>query len=267
MKQCRSAGRIEELRNWLKAVVVAVLVLIFGFAAFLSARPSAYVVTGDVWAESVSRAEVPPSFAEFNNNVFNATVSQPSTEFFGVSLIQQGDSPHGWWNLTESNPKASLKREVTIYKEGFDMYPPLVLDFVGKRTSSIEWFTDNQSNRGNNIGILLVGDIGQGYYDPDTSKPRALFIDIWLDANPEVKQPQNWTGVNNVENDYHSGFPVGNMSEIGMEYHFNFRIDTFVVDALRHWNLESFTLKMIQCYIEAKASRASVEVNRVLIYT
>lgn len=217
--------------------------------------------------DSQWRTAIPPSFAEYENGVFNATVSQPSRDFFGASLVQQGDSPHGWWNLTASNPRASLKKEITIYKDGFDMNPPLGLDFIGKRTSPIEWFDSNQSNRADNIGILLVGDAGQGYYNSDTSKPRALYIDIWLDTNPEVKQPLNWTGVKNVENDYHSEFPVRNMSEIGNEYKFKFRIDTYVVESLRHWNLEKFTLKMVQCYIEAKASKASIEVRRIVIST
>lgn len=257
------------MRKWLKILVVIVFVLIIGVGVYLSWRPHVNIeyVTSDVltnWADSTWGVEVPPSFARIESGVFNATACKSSNDSFGASLIQQGDSPHGWWNVSAPH---NLSKEITIYKDGFDMYPPLVLDFVGKRTSQIEWFDNNQSNRGNNIGILLVGDIEAGYYNPDISKPRALFIDIWLDNNPEVNAPNHWIGVTNVENDYHSGFPVKIMAEVGKEYAFKFRIDTFIVDSLRHWNLEKFTLKMVQCYIEAKASKASVEVSKIIINT
>jgi hypothetical protein len=257
------------LRKWLKALVVIVFVLVIGVGAYLSSRPHSNIeyVTSDVladWADSTWEVEVPASLARIENDVFNATACKSSKDSFGASLIQQGDSPHGWWNVSIQH---DLRKEITIYKDGFDMYPALVLDFVGKRISPIEWFDNNQSNRGSNIGILLVGDVGLDYYNNDTSEPRALFIDIWLDTNPEVYEPQNWTGVKNVENDYHSGFPVKTMAEVGKEYAFKFRIDTFIVDSLKHWNLEKFTLKMVQCYIEAKASRASVEVSRIIIST
>jgi len=111
-----------------------------------------------------------------------------------------------------------------------------------------------------------VGDIGSDYYN-DTSQPRALFIDIWLDANPKIDEPRHWPGVANVENDYHSGFPARTMLEIDEEYEFKFRIDAFIRDALSHWKLDTFTLKMVQCYIEARASKASIEVSRIAIGT
>jgi len=219
-------------------------------------------VTGDIWATSLWRLEEPPSYAETENGTlpFNALAYQPSEDIFGASLIQQGDSPHGWWNLT----KAKLRKNTTIHR---DDQQSLTLDFNGKRTSPIEWFTDDTGNRFNNIGILLVGDVGLDYYNNDTSEPRALFIDIWLDTNPKINETQHWLGVRNVENDYHSGYPVQNMSEIGKEYEFKIRIDPFIKDSLEYWKLDSFTLRMVQCYSEARASKALMEVTRIDIGT
>jgi hypothetical protein len=252
------------MNRWLKGIVVAVLIIIIGFAAYFSLRPdpTRFYVTGDAWAESVWNADVPPSFAEFKNGVFNATVSQSSKEFFGGSLIQQGDNPHGGWNST-----AKLKREITFYRSIVDAQYALIIDFVGKRNSPIEWFDNNESNRANNIGILLVGDFGGGYYNPDTSEARALLIDIWLDNNPAFSSPVHWQGVEGVESDYHSGFPAKNMIEVDKQYAFKFRVDGFIMDSLEHWGLEQFTLKMVQCYIEAKASKASLEATRIIITT
>jgi len=250
------------MSKWLKILIVTILVIIIGVAVYFLPRPN-YNVTGKTWATSMwGEVEVPPSFAKFENGIFNATVSQPSRDFFGASLIQQGDSPHSWWNLT-----AKLREEITYNRAIADAQPALVIDFIGKRTSPIEWFDSNQSNRANNIGILLVGDVGLGYYNPDNSTPRALFIDIWLDNNPTFTAPVHWQGVKNVENDYHSGFPEKTMPKVGKEYQFTFRADNFIMDSLKYWKLEQFTLKMVQFYIEAKASKASIEVRRLLITT
>jgi len=216
-------------------------------------------INAEEWNTSTWKVEVPPSYAKIESAIFKAAACQSSQDFFGTSLIQQGDSPHSWWNTT-----AKLRKEITIYKDEEQL---LILNFSGKRTSKIEWLSSDPQKRANNIGILLVGDVGQGYYDPDTSKPRALFIDIWLDTDPEVYVPNHWQGVENVENDYHSGFPAQTMPEVGKEYEFKFRIDTFIKGSLRYWNLERFTLKMVQCYIEVKASNASIEVSRFLIGT
>lgn len=257
------------MKNWFKAIIVIGFVFVIGISSYLfliapSSRHAEERVTSNVWVTSTWKMENTSSIATFENDVFSATANQSATNFFGASLIQQGDNPHGQWNLTASNPAAALKKDITISRnEG----QQLILSFSGKRTSQIEWFSDNQSSRGSNIGILLVGDIGRDYYNPDTSQPRALLIDIWLDTNPEVKAPNHWQGIPNVENDYHSGFPVKTMPEVGKEYEFNFRIDTFIRDALIRWNLESFTLKMVQCYVEARASNASIEVNRIFITT
>ncbi len=246
----------------LNALIVLILVIIVGVAwYFISSRPYLYV-TGVNWKRSTWPVEVEGS-VEPVNGIFKMMISQPSTNFFGASLIQQGDSPHGRWNITD----AGLSRTITWDTQIADAQPALVIDFIGKRTSSIEWFDDNESNRANNIGILLVGDVGLGYYNPDTSTPRALFIDIWLDNNPQFNNSIHWQGVKNVENDYHSGYPMQSMPEIGKEYEFKFRVDTQIIDSLKHWNLTTFTLKMVQCYVEAKASRASIEVDKILITT
>lgn len=217
------------------------------------------LVTGDVWNTSLWRVEEPPSYAKFENGTFEAMAYQSSVDFFGACLIQQGDNPHSWWNSS-----AKLRNEITIYE---DEEQALILNLKGKRTNQIEWLTDDSEDGSSNIGILLVGDIGLDYYNNDTSEPRALFIDIWLDTNPEVYEPQKWPGVKNVENDYHSGFPVQKMPEIGKEYEFEFRIDSFIREALIHWELNSFKLKMVQCYIEVKAAKASIQVSRILIGT
>jgi len=262
--------KISKMKFILVSFLIASLLGIYvTYKVFYEQQPSTIpeikesITSSDInteeWNTSTWRVEVPPSYAKIENGIFKAVACQSSQDFFGASLIQQGDSPHGWWNTT-----AKLRKEITIYKDEEQL---LILNFSGKRTSQIKWFTNDTQKRANNIGILLVGDFGQGYYDPDTSKPRALFIDIWLDTNPEVDAPNHWPGVENVENDYHSGFPAQTMPEVGKEYEFKFRIDPFIKESLRHWDLERFTLKMVQCYIEAKASNASIEVSRILIGT
>jgi len=254
-----------KMRKWPKTLILIIFVsiLISVGAYFFLKRPLEIkeCVTGDVWATSLWRVEEPLSYARTENNTlpFEALAYQPSEDIFGASLIQQGDSPHNLWNVSTLH---SLRKEITIYK---DKEQPLILHFKGKRISEIEWFTNDSENRFNNIGILLVGDVGLDYYNNDTSEPRALFIDIWLDTNPRINEPYHWQGVDNVENDYHSGFPVQTLSEIGKEYEFKFRIDSYIKDSLEEWELERFTLKMVQCYIEVKASKASIEVNRILI--
>lgn len=223
------------------------------------------IVTGDVWANSTYKVEVPPSYAKIENGVFEAMAYERSADYFGASLFQQGDSPHGWWNLTKQNPEANLRKNITIYRDKDQ--PTLMLDFTGKRAGPIEWFSDDPANRGNNVGILLVGDIGLGYYNHDNSTPRALFIDIWLDTNPAFTTTTHWQGVKGVENDYHSGYPVQNMSIVSKIYDFDFRVDTYIRDSLNHWGLASFKLKMVQIYIEAEASSASIEVSKFALRT
>jgi hypothetical protein len=236
---------------------------------FFTSRPAGEPVTSDTWATSTFSVEKPASFAEFENGVFRATACNHSEVFYGASLIQQGDNPHGTWSSTVQNPTSALKKNITIYSNDEQQ---LILNFNGKRTSQIEWFSDNPVRRGSNIGILLVGDIGLDYYNPDILQPRALWMDIWLDTNPEL-EAKHWIGTSSLEHDYHSGFPVKTMPEVGKEYEFSFRIDSYIRDALNEWNgrananFESFTLKMVQCYIEAAASKASIEVNRISIRT
>jgi len=257
MKNSRSKEKMK-MRRWKKILIIIIFgSIITGVGIYFSLGREEYV-TGDAWAPSKWRVE-DPSYAEFTNGSFSALAYQPSRDFFGACLIQQGDSPHGWWN-----PSEKLGKNITIYR---DKEQPLILHFVGKRTSPIEWFNNDPQNCASNIGVLLVGDVGLDYYNNDTSEPHALFIDIWLDTNPEVNRTLHWPGVKDVENDYHSGFSVETMPEIGEKYEFKFRIDQIIKDALNRWKLESFTLKMVQCYVEAKASKASIEVSKILIVT
>ncbi|MFX0107972.1 MAG: hypothetical protein ACFE7R_06800 [Candidatus Hodarchaeota archaeon] len=197
------------------------------------------------------------SYAKVEDEIFKAMIYQPSEDVFGACLIQQGNNPHDWWY-----PQEQLTKNVTVYN---DDQQSLILDFKGKRTSQIEWFSNDTYNRFSNIGILLVGDVGLDYYNTDTSQPRALLIDIWLDTNPAINEVKHWQGVDDIENDYHSGFPVQTMAEVGKEYEFRCRLEPFIRESLNHWELELFELKMVQCYIEAKASRASIEVSRIII--
>jgi len=57
------------------------------------------------------------------------------------------------------------------------------------------------------------------------------------------------------------------MPEIDREYNFSFRIDSYVKTALAHWNLSQFTLMMVQVYVETEASKASIEVSRIILST
>jgi len=171
-------------------VIVAVLLLCSYLIIKTIPPPSEKIwkpVTGEVWEPSTYRVEVPPSYAKWENGVFTATACQSSAGFYGASLIQQGDNPHGWWNLTQES-EAKLNMSFTISK---DQECYLLLNFTGRRTSQIEWFGENEC--GSNIGVLLVGDVGLGYYDPDTSNPHSLFIDIWLDTNPQLSE-RHWGG-------------------------------------------------------------------------
>jgi len=264
-----AGGRNGYMRVLTKVTVAAVIVVVGLLGGYfilkittpppLSDEKSWMPVTGGVWEPSTYRVGVPPSYAKWENGVFTATARQSSTGFYGASLIQQGDNPHGWWNLTQES-EAKLNMSLTIYK---DQECPLLLEFAGRRTSQIEWFSEGE--RGNNIGVLLVGDVGLGYYNSDTSKPHALFIDIWPDTNPQLEQ-RHWGG-SSPENDYHSGFPVESMPEIDKEYNFSFQIDSYIKDALTHWNLSQFTLMMVQVYVEAEASEASIEVSRIALRT
>lgn len=117
------------MRKWLTALVVIILVSIVGTAVYLSTRPVESIVTGGVWFTSEWGMGIPPPSSEFDfeNSIFNATISQPINNL-GARLIQQGDSPHSWWNLNAT--KASLKNEITIYRDEIDGSPSLMLDLL-----------------------------------------------------------------------------------------------------------------------------------------
>jgi len=255
----KASLRVVLLASFLIVGLLGVYVIYRVTHPAFEGPPLQEYVTDTSWNSSLFNVEEAASYARIENGVFKLMVYQDSADFFGASLFQQGDNPHGVWNAT-----ARLRQEITIQN---DREQWLILEFSGRRTSFIDWFSDDPDQRANNIGILLVGDVGLGYYDHDITAPRALFIDIWLDTNPRVPQPLHWQGVPGVENDYHSGYAAQNMSMVGRTYDFDFRIDQYIRDSLSHWGLQSFRLKMVQFYIEGRASSASMDASRVVIRT
>jgi hypothetical protein len=63
----------------------------------------------------------------------------------------------------------------------------------------------------------------------------------------------------------HSGYSGFSMREIGKEYEINLSIDVYIRDALQDWQLQNFKLMMVQCYIEVRASDASMEVMEIAL--
>jgi hypothetical protein len=246
------------MKKSLKILIIAAYyaVIILGVYLTLNSQTIGHVSERE-WATS-KYPQSDPSDSSIERGFFEARVHHSSEFDFGSSLIQQGDNPHGWWNCS-----AKLKTNLTIVK---GEQQQLAFYFKGKRTSPIEWLSNDSQKRANNIGILLVGDVGLGYYNQDVTSPHALFIDIWLDTNPSFQgKAQLWQGIAGAENDYHSGYSVFSMPEIGKEYEINLRIDDYIRDALQDWRLQNFKLMMVQCYIEGKASDASMEVMEFVL--
>mgnify|MGYP001098182233 CR=1 FL=1 len=68
----------------------------------------------------------------------------------------------------------------------FSTDQPLIAYFKGKRLDQIEWFTNDLKKRANNIGFVIMGDVGLDYYNPDETKPRRLYFDIYFDTVPNI---------------------------------------------------------------------------------
>lgn len=209
-------------------------------------------ILGSEWETNIWRQipNIGDGYSKIENGVFKAMAGYPTSQGTMCSLIQQGKQPHSWWDSP-----AKLKKELTITLEDAQM---LIVEFRGKRVNPIKWYS--MGNRINDVGMLLIGDVGLGYDDTDVSKPHALYIDLWFDIVPSIDQ-NHWQGVAGWENDYHSAYRLSSMLIVGKEYIFRFRIDGYIRDALRRWNLERFTIKTVQLYVESRASRGDVEVS------
>jgi len=218
--------------------------------------PIKETILGDQWETNVWKQieGIGDGNAKIENGIFKAMIDYPTSQGTAVALIQQGKQPHSWWDSP-----AKLKNELVI---SLDVDQPLILEFQGKRTSSIYWYGTDP--RISDIGVLLIGDVGLDYDDPDTTKPHALYVDLWLDIIPR-EDVHHWQGVEGWENDYHSAFRITSMPNIGQEYEFRIRMDQQIKNALTRWNLKTFTIKTVQIYVEARASKSSIEISKVNI--
>ena len=231
-------------------IVVAICSIIsyISFTYYASLNPTTIneSILGEEWGKHFWN-----SLGEVNkiNEKVQLTVIQPDPEKWGCVAIAQG------------NPYPPLKKELRI---DLDKEQPLIVYFKGKRTSKIHWFTEELRKRANNIGVVLIGDVGLDYYSSDETKPNRLYFDIYFDTNPFTHEV-HYQGVYEVsgETSYHSGFSIGQMPFIGKEYEFKARIDRFIRKALRYWNLPYFTIKMVQFYIEGRASKGSMEITKI----
>lgn len=210
-------------------------------------------ILGDEWETNIWRQikGIGDGYSKIENGVFKAMADYPTGQGTMCALIQQGKQPHSWWDSP-----AKLKNELTITLEDNQM---LIVEFRGKRVNPIKWYS--MGNRINNIGMLLIGDVGLDYDNPDVNNPHALYIDFWFDIQPQIDQ-NHWQGVAGWENDYHSAYRLASMPLVGKEYEFRFRIDGLIRDALRRWNLTSFTIKTVQLYIESRNSKGDVEISK-----
>jgi hypothetical protein len=252
----------DEIENIIYSDYVSAFftVLGIGFIYYLltpqkvNVPPIKESILGDRWETNIWRQikDIGEGYAIIENGIFKAMVDYPTHLGTMCSLIQQGKQPHGWWDSP-----AKLKKEITITLNDDQI---LIVELVGKRTTPITWY-NLLLDRVNDIGMLLIGDVGLGYDDPDVTNPHALYIDFWFDIKPEIDQ-NHWEGVAGWENDYHSGYRIASMPNINQEYSFRLRIDNLIRDALRRWNLERFTIKTVQLYIEARNSKAEMEIYK-----
>jgi hypothetical protein len=247
----------------LKSVLVIAFAIAIGILLANKGHPSEKI-TSNIWETKVwnldngsdSKFESVVGNPMLYINIFRGIAIKNNDTDFGSASIQQGDMPHGWYNSY-----ARLNEKITINK---DDDQPLYLVTTVKRTSPINWISNNAEIQWNNIGLDVMGDVGLDYSNADITQPHALIIDFYHDT--DAIKPFYYQGSPLHDDDYRAGYPLMPARlEIGKEYQFKTRIDDKIKDAMNHYGFTHFTIKYTEYYIEARGSSGSVEARDIAI--
>ncbi len=208
-------------------------------------------ITGDDWT-SFNWQAGSDSSCESSDNAFNARIVNGESDFGAVG-VEQGLRAHG------NGAAKPLLMEVKVNRSG---NTPLILNFTLEKVSSRLYSLSSVFN----VGVVLFGDVGLNYSDPDLSSPHAGVIDFYYHVTP-FWHGETWSppGSSPYDSDYRAGKVMLNLLGSSEESRFQSRIDDFITKFLAQYDLPFFTIKLVQAYAEAKNAEGEIVISEVVL--
>lgn len=213
-----------------------------------------------IWPTPISRPVTGAFWTPFNwqagsgstyeyNTVFKARIVNPSNDF-GALGLEQGKRAHG------KGAAEPLLLEITLNSTG---NTALVLNLTVTRGAIKNYGILSTLN----IGVVLFGDVGLDYDNPDLTTPHAGVIDFYYHTSP-LWRGESWSppGTSKYDSDYRAGKTMATMPTESTEHRFQNRIDPFIEKFLAHYELPAFTIKLVQVYIEARNAEGEIEISK-----
>jgi hypothetical protein len=237
-------------------LLVVVLTIYAAYDSLFARKP--YVgairqqITGDVWTPFNWQAGSDSS-GEFVEGGFRARVVNGGSDFGAVGL-EQGERAHGNGN---ADP---LLMEVTVNRTG---NVPLILNLTVD-IESLKLYNFLSSTV--NVGVVLFGDVGLNYSDPDLTGPHCGVIDFYY-VVMRYWHGESWSPPESSEydSDYRAGKVMVGPTILLGEYVFQDRVDDFVGSFLAHYDLQFFRIKLVQVYIEAMSGEGEIVIRRFVL--